>query len=47
MNTDDIERLEEILVTLKTLAEQKDITLVMPFHPRTIISLKTKLERSV
>jgi UDP-GlcNAc3NAcA epimerase len=44
-NTDDIARLEEILITLKTLAEQKDITLVMPLHPRTIISLKTKLEK--
>jgi UDP-GlcNAc3NAcA epimerase len=43
-NTDNIERLNEILVTLKTLAEQKIITLVMPLHPRTIISLKTKLE---
>jgi len=43
-NTDDVVRLEEILVTLKTLAEQKDITLVMPLHPRTINSLKTKLK---
>jgi UDP-GlcNAc3NAcA epimerase len=43
-NTDDATRLERILVTLKTLAEQKDITLVMPLHPRTIISLKTNLE---
>jgi UDP-GlcNAc3NAcA epimerase len=43
-NTDDIERLKGILITLKTLAEQKNITLVMPFHPRTIISLKTKLQ---
>jgi UDP-GlcNAc3NAcA epimerase len=43
-NTDDIERLREILITLKTLAEQKGITLLMPFHPRTIISLKTKLQ---
>jgi UDP-GlcNAc3NAcA epimerase len=43
-NTDDVLRLEEILVTLKTLAEQKDITLVMPLHPRTVVSLKTHLE---
>src|SRR5450759_106271 len=43
-NTDDVVRLNEILVTLKTLAEEKDIILVMPFHPRTIISLKTKLK---
>ncbi|TAL63525.1 MAG: UDP-N-acetylglucosamine 2-epimerase (non-hydrolyzing) [Bacteroidetes bacterium] len=43
-NTDDINRLKEILITLKELAEQEEITLVMPFHPRTINSLKTKLE---
>ncbi|MEI6050396.1 MAG: UDP-N-acetylglucosamine 2-epimerase (non-hydrolyzing) [Bacteroidota bacterium] len=43
-NTDDVERLKGILVTLKELAEQRDIILVMPLHPRTIISLKTKLE---
>ena len=42
-NTDDIVRLKEILVTLKTLAEEKDIILVMPLHPRTIVSLKTRL----
>jgi UDP-GlcNAc3NAcA epimerase len=42
-NTDNIARLKEILVTLKTLAEEKDIILLMPLHPRTIISLKTKL----
>jgi len=43
-NTDDIERLRKILVTLKSLAGQNEIMLVMPLHPRTIISLKTKLE---
>lgn len=43
-NTDDVVRLKEILVILKTLAEEKDITLVMPLHPRTIVSLKTNLE---
>lgn len=42
-NTDDTVRLKEILVTLKKLAEENDIILVMPLHPRTIISLKTKL----
>jgi len=42
-NTDDISRLNKILVTLKTLAEESAIMLVMPFHPRTIISLTTKL----
>jgi UDP-GlcNAc3NAcA epimerase len=42
-NTDDIERLSDILVTLSSLAEQRKITLVMPFHPRTIVSLKTNL----
>jgi UDP-GlcNAc3NAcA epimerase len=43
-NTDDIVRLNEILVTLKTLAEEKDIVLVMPLHPRTLVSLKTRLK---
>ncbi len=43
-NTDDIVRLKEILVTLKTLAEEKDIILMMPLHPRTIVSLKTRLK---
>ncbi|MDO9339037.1 MAG: UDP-N-acetylglucosamine 2-epimerase (non-hydrolyzing) [Bacteroidales bacterium] len=43
-NTDDIVRLKEILVTLKKLAEEKEIILVMPLHPRAIISLKTKLK---
>jgi UDP-GlcNAc3NAcA epimerase len=44
MNTDDIVRLKEILDTIKTLAEEKDIVLVMPLHPRTIVSLKTRLK---
>jgi UDP-GlcNAc3NAcA epimerase len=43
-NTDDIDRLKEILVTLKKLAEEKNIVLVMPLHPRTIVSLKTRLK---
>jgi UDP-GlcNAc3NAcA epimerase len=43
-NTDDIVRLKEILVTLKKLAEENDMFLVMPLHPRTIISLKNNLE---
>ena len=43
VNTDDINRLKNILVTLKNLAETKNITLVMPLHPRTIVSLKTRL----
>jgi UDP-GlcNAc3NAcA epimerase len=42
-NTDEIDRLRHILVTLKSLSEEQGITLVMPFHPRTIISLKTRL----
>jgi len=44
INTDDILRLEKILVTLRTLALQNKIILVMPFHPRTIIALKSNLE---
>jgi UDP-GlcNAc3NAcA epimerase len=43
-NTDDILLLSKILVTLKELAEERDIVLVMPLHPRTIISLKTRLK---
>lgn len=43
-NTDDIVRLKEILTSLKVLAEEKNIILVMPFHPRTINSLKTRLK---
>jgi UDP-GlcNAc3NAcA epimerase len=42
-NTDDVERLENILVSLKNLAESNKIMLVMPFHPRTITSLNSKL----
>jgi UDP-GlcNAc3NAcA epimerase len=40
-NTDDFVRLEEILVTLKNLSEEKKIIMVMPFHPRTLIALKS------
>jgi UDP-GlcNAc3NAcA epimerase len=43
-NTDDFLRLKEILVTLKTLAEQNEITMVMPFHPRTIVALRNNLQ---
>jgi len=42
-NTDDFERLKKILATLKNLAEERSVTLVMPFHPRTITSLRTNL----
>jgi UDP-GlcNAc3NAcA epimerase len=42
-NTDDIVRLNNIFSTLKSLAEEKATTMVMPLHPRTIISLKSKL----
>jgi UDP-GlcNAc3NAcA epimerase len=44
-NTDDIERLKEILITLKLLAEEKNIVLVMPLHPRTVITLRNRLEK--
>jgi len=43
-NTDDTERLRSILITLKEIAVKKEMTLLMPFHPRTINSLKTNLE---
>lgn len=42
-NTDDIKRLEAIISTLLQLAEEKQVTMLMPLHPRTIISLKTRL----
>jgi UDP-GlcNAc3NAcA epimerase len=44
-NTDDAERLKDIMVTLERLAEERDIILVMPLHPRTINSLKTRLKK--
>jgi len=43
MNTDEKERLSDIIVTLMSLAEEKKITHIMPLHPRTIISLKNRL----
>jgi UDP-GlcNAc3NAcA epimerase len=42
-NTDDIERLETILKTLLSLAEESKLTMVMPLHPRTAISLRNNL----
>ena len=43
INTDNIERLETILSTLKSLAEEHSIKLIMPLHPRTTNSLKLNL----
>ncbi len=43
INTDNIERLETILSTLKSLAEEHSIKFVMPLHPRTTNSLKMNL----
>jgi UDP-GlcNAc3NAcA epimerase len=45
INTDDLDRLERILGTLKTLAEDYKLPFVMPLHPRTILSLKSNLEK--
>lgn len=42
-NTDDTERLKNILTTVKDIAEENKIVHIMPFHPRTIITLKSKL----
>jgi UDP-GlcNAc3NAcA epimerase len=42
-NTDDINRLSDILLTLKRVAEDNKISLLMPLHPRTRITLKNKL----
>lgn len=44
-NTDNLDRLERILGTLKTLAEEYKMPFVMPLHPRTTISLKSNLEK--
>jgi UDP-GlcNAc3NAcA epimerase len=44
LNTDNVTRLRKIMDTLKSIAEENKITMVMPFHPRTIISLKTNLK---
>lgn len=44
INTDDTERLHKILGTLKEMAEKNRIVFVMPFHPRTIHSLKKNLK---
>ncbi len=43
INTDDPKRLEAILSTLKNLAEEYRLPFVMPFHPRTMNSLKSGL----
>ena len=43
-NTDDQKRLQVILETLMELAELKQMKFIIPFHPRTIVILKTKLD---
>lgn len=43
INTDNIRRLETILITLKDLSEEYLMPFLMPFHPRTINSLKSEL----
>lgn len=43
INTDDTSRLEILMRTLITLAGENSVTFVMPLHPRTVMSLKTKL----
>jgi UDP-GlcNAc3NAcA epimerase len=42
-NTDDVLRLNSIITTLLTLAEEYKMAFVMPLHPRTNISLKNNL----
>jgi UDP-GlcNAc3NAcA epimerase len=42
-NTDDKERLRSILASLLELAEDHRISMVMPLHPRTAISLRNNL----
>jgi UDP-GlcNAc3NAcA epimerase len=43
VNTDDIGRLKAIVTTLLDLAKEHKTVLVMPFHPRTVNSLKNNL----
>ena len=42
-NTDNTDRLQNILMSLKELAEKNKLMLVMPLHPRTILTLRNKL----
>ena len=44
INTDDISRLETLMLTLITLAREHSVPFVMPLHPRTTLSLRTRLE---
>ncbi len=44
INTDDISRLEVILRTLKSLSEEYSLKFIMPLHPRTTITLRTRME---
>lgn len=43
-NTDDPGRLQVILSTLKELAEESSLHMIMPLHPRTMNSLKSGLK---
>jgi UDP-GlcNAc3NAcA epimerase len=43
LNTDDVLRLNSILSTILSLAEENRMVFVMPLHPRTSISLKNNL----
>ncbi len=43
-NTDDPDRLSAILSTIMRLADDSGIHCIMPFHPRTVVSLNTKLK---
>jgi UDP-GlcNAc3NAcA epimerase len=42
-NTDDISRLDAIIKTLITLSAEHSARMILPLHPRTTASLKTKL----
>ena len=44
LNTDNYERLHVIIKSMRELAELMQIKFIMPLHPRTIITLKTKLD---
>ncbi len=43
INTDDTSRLQTLMQTMMALADEKSLPFVMPLHPRTTLSLRTKL----
>lgn len=44
VNTDNVERLRSIFTTLLDIAKGHQMPIVVPLHPRTVLSLKTNLK---